>query len=113
MEDDIGKSVEMTTIRDAAELCLNSFDHFLSKACTDSDPTTFAAVRDQYQRFKIWSSNIGVFAELRASLDFRVREYDDIKEIFLGHLQIIDSRLGERERSSCFSTLFRCIETDY
>lgn len=87
----------MATIRDGAEACLELFDKFYSMSSARSDPTLFAAVQDQFQRFKIWSSNIGVFAEVQASLDFRVRDFDDIRETFLSHLKVIESRLGERE----------------
>ena len=91
----------MGTIRNGAELCIDLFDQLRTITSIRSDPTILAAVQDQYQRFKIWSSNIGVFAELHASLDFRIREHDDIRETFLGNLKVIESRLREREIHSC------------
>jgi hypothetical protein len=88
----------MNSIRAGAELCL---DHF-HKSCGFSTEATlyeragFVAVKNQSDRFKIWTSNIGVFADLHASLDFRVRDHDDVKDNFLGHLKIIEYRLRHR-----------------
>lgn len=44
-------------------------------------------------KFSLWASNIGVFAELQLSLDFRLRDLDDIKSSIVAQLIIISSHL--------------------
>ena len=48
---------------------------------------------NEFARFNLWASNIGVFAEVQLSLDFRVREEPELKDSFLGHLDIIEGQL--------------------
>lgn len=52
--------------------------------------------QDEFARFKLWASNIGVFADVHASLDFRVRELPDVAELFLRQLDTIECRLDQR-----------------
>ncbi|RSL95734.1 hypothetical protein CEP52_011908 [Fusarium oligoseptatum] len=52
-------------------------------------------LQDEFARFKLWTSNIGVFADVHASLDFRVRELPDVAELFLRQLDTIGCRLDQ------------------
>jgi hypothetical protein len=50
---------------------------------------------DEIVRFKLWTSNIGVFADVQLSLDFRIREFPDVKDMFANHLSMIGHRLDQ------------------
>lgn len=62
-------------------------------------------LENQLSRFKIWAGNIGVFAAANASIDFRLRNDPDIKEIMIQMLarlrksieQLINPSLAETE----------------
>jgi hypothetical protein len=53
------------------------------------------ALEDECIRFKLWAYNIGVFAEVQLSLDYRIRELPEVKDQFLDHLDTIESRLDQ------------------
>lgn len=55
-------------------------------------------LQGEHDRFSLWASNIGVFAEFQSSLDFRVREMDDIKGSIIAQLAIISSHLTRLTR---------------
>lgn len=52
-------------------------------------------LQDEFVRFKLWESNIGVFADVHASLDFRLREIPDVAELFVRQLATIEERLQQ------------------
>jgi hypothetical protein len=41
---------------------------------------TLADLEDDYEQFRVWARNLGVFATDHASLDFRLREASDVRE---------------------------------
>ena len=49
---------------------------------------------DEHARLSLWSSNIGVFAEVQFSLDFRIRDEPDLQQAFIGHLEIIEDQMN-------------------
>ena len=53
-----------------------------------------ASVEDQLARFNIWAGNIGVFAEGHASLDYRVRDNDDLRDLILSFFDALKDLLG-------------------
>jgi len=68
-------------LRIAAQRCLEQFkllieiSEELDPASEDSNDTYGTSwIEEQYVRFKVWAGNIGVFAEGRASLDYRLRD---------------------------------------
>jgi len=91
----------MAEISASAKACLDVFTtcHTLRAQSRTLDPGVTHALWDQYERMKLWASNIGVFAELHASLDYRIREHDDLKRTLVGHLDIIENRLESRRHS--------------
>jgi hypothetical protein len=93
--------LEMESVRNGAELCFDRFNEScqLVNEAANRDPASFVLIQEQFERFKIWASNIGVFADLHASLDFRVRDHEEIKKTFLGHLKVIEFRLRHRTLS--------------
>lgn len=84
------------TIASCAQDChdsfFNSFD--LLNGYQDGG-TRWSTLRDLIGRFNIWSTNMGVFATLHASLDYRLRDLTDVKELILEHLRNILDRLNQ------------------
>lgn len=86
------------TIRKVASRCLHLFaqnidDNSRFLEGPGASEQTQITLQDEFVRFKLWESNIGVFAEVHASLDFRLREIPDIAELFLRQLDTIENRL--------------------
>ena len=77
-------------ISDRAQMCAGLFHKILSaisgRERIDSDPELSAQIDDQLGRFSIWAGNIGVFAQATASLDYRVRDIPQIKDLIVQQL---------------------------
>lgn len=83
-------------IRARADECLGHFKFLLEietqvrdsrkgPASSNDEPQ----IDDQRARFKIWAGNIGVFADGHASLDYRLRDNENARNLmksFLGSL---------------------------
>ena len=52
------------------------------------------ALFDEHARLSLWSSNIGVFAEVQFSLDFRIWDETDLQQAFIGHLETIEYQMN-------------------
>jgi hypothetical protein len=87
-----------STIGECSKKCLNLFSQS-ADAMWDLQQSDASRVKNSFQdefvRFKLWASNIGVFADVHASLDFRVRELPDVAEMFLRQLDTIECRLDQ------------------
>lgn len=90
-------AVKPVTIRDNAKTCAELFFQVIRQS---EDPVAQRSLSNEFGRFKLWTANIGVFAELHSSLDFRLREFDDIRDPFLRQLATIEIRL--RQCMICF-----------
>lgn len=53
-------------------------------------------LQDELGRFNLWAGNIGVFAPLQASLDFRLIDVPDIRAQFLRQLDTLSITLTQR-----------------
>ncbi|KAG6368270.1 hypothetical protein INS49_002473 [Diaporthe citri] len=88
---------EHAEIRKRSEICFQSFTEISHSAQVQRGGGTYdhviSGLIDTFSRFRLWISNIGVFADDQLSLDYRVREVGEIKELFLGQLGIIECRL--------------------
>ena len=84
------------TIRGSAEDCQDLFTKGVQPLCQNDNLDVQGRLMDEFGRFKLWTSNIGIFTELHSSLDFRLREFKDIKEPFLRQLATIKTRLLQR-----------------
>jgi hypothetical protein len=90
------------TIRERATGCFQLFKDCLksytpAEARQQHDTQAVKdSIEDEFARFRLWLSNIGVFADTQLSLDFRVREIPDLRDLFLKHLDTIDCRLNQR-----------------
>jgi hypothetical protein len=89
------------TIRKASQRCLSLFLNLknirISKSLSGpgTNEQTYGTLQDELVRFKLWASNIGVFADVHVSLDFRLRDLPDITELFLRQLDTIEERLKQ------------------
>lgn len=87
------------TIRKVSSRCLHLFvqniDNTKPLDRARTNVQTEESLQDEFVRFKLWESNIGVFADVHASLDFRLREIPDVAELFLRQLSTIEERLQQ------------------
>jgi hypothetical protein len=93
LSDDAGSQNRPESISMWAWTCDELFRQLWSRGTLYQD--TLQGERD---RFSLWASNIGVFAEFQSSLDFRVREMDDIKGSIISQLAMISSHLTRLTR---------------
>jgi hypothetical protein len=56
---------------------------------------TVTDLRDEFEQFRIWAENIGIFASDHASLDYRLRDAPDVKESVVSLMQSLRSDLEE------------------
>ncbi|ETS79226.1 hypothetical protein PFICI_09079 [Pestalotiopsis fici W106-1] len=73
----------------AFERCLQSASHPMLGV------RQYSYTEDQMARFSIWTSNMAVFAAWRFSLDYRLREADDVQRLMLGMLEVLKGRISE------------------
>ena len=76
--------------------CIDQFHQCLSRSQLLRHGPASALVEDQYRSFNIWMSNIGVFAPAHASMDYRLREAADIKDLVV---RLLETLLGHIEQS--------------
>ncbi|KAF6804483.1 serine/threonine protein phosphatase [Colletotrichum sojae] len=77
--------------------CLISLELCLQKAAK-IHPRELSMVEDQFARFSVWKDSIGVFSEGRGSLDHRLREARDVREIITTLSETFNYRLQECAR---------------
>jgi hypothetical protein len=66
----------------------------LFESCLESDNITFKETAEaQLSRFSLWYSNIGVFAAVHASLDYRLRTSAEARSAVEGNLDILCEQL--------------------
>jgi hypothetical protein len=85
----------MAAIAGKAKECLDLFFDCLELLKAGNSAQYWTSLLDQLGRFQIWSSNIGVFADLHASLDYRLREVSDVRDLILRLLTSIDDCLRQ------------------
>jgi hypothetical protein len=70
------------------------------------DPLSIGvALQDELGRFNLWAGNIGVFAPLQISLDFRLIDVPEIKGQFLRQLDTLSISLIQRASASAHLTV--------
>lgn len=89
------------TISGRARTCFISFNECL-RQIAPLDPQKQSLVENEFARFSVWTSNIGVFASGRASMDHRLREALDVQRLVIGLLEVINGRI---EQCMCSSLL--------
>jgi hypothetical protein len=86
------------TIASMAKECLDRFFEsleLLKVANSRNSAQYWTSLLNQLGRFQIWSSNIGVFADLHASLDYRLRDVTDVQDQILQLLISINDCLQQ------------------
>ncbi|KAK2787325.1 hypothetical protein FQN53_005484 [Emmonsiellopsis sp. PD_33] len=83
---------EGSTIAESAAKCLESFNECLANFSL-LPPRQQSGIEDQLGRFSIWTSNIGVFASTRSSLDYRLRDVEDVHRLVQGLLWILNEHI--------------------
>lgn len=81
------------SLRVAAGPCVNRFQQCISKDHnhTSTDESTW--IDEQFVRFRVWYTNLGVFADGNASLDYRLRDCDEIRSLLLQLLHTLQRNL--------------------
>lgn len=96
METEISKAA----ISEKARTCLISFEKCLAQMI-NLDSQSQALIENEFARFSVWTSNIGVFANGRASMDHRLREAPDVQKLVLGLLDVLGRRI---DKCMCLSS---------
>lgn len=87
-----GNDGEVKTIAHAAQICIKSFDICLG-IVKDAGPKKFSLVQNQLGRLSLWTSNIGVFALDRASIDHRLRDVPETHRLVKGLVEVLNENL--------------------
>lgn len=61
---------------------------------------TILDLRDEFEQFRIWTNNLGVFASDHACLDYRLRDALDVKEGVVSLLKSLFADLAEGRQSA-------------
>lgn len=86
--------LEETSLAEHARQCILSFNQCEGYAAC-LPPQDKAIVEDQAGRFSVWASNIGALAPARASLDYRLREAEDVRRLVMALLITLDESIQE------------------
>jgi hypothetical protein len=89
--------LEMATPNASNDACykLAKLCQALFKSYVASPPIPDPSYAEEQQaRFNIWAANIGVFAEERASLDYRLQEDEEVRAMVIQLLDLIHRNLG-------------------
>jgi hypothetical protein len=88
-----------TPIYDISKTCDRLFIGILSK----SDAASVLVAEVLHQRFKQWTSYLGVFAPENVSLDTRLKYSESISQLVLQFLQIAFRNLDRSKPCQCIS----------
>ena len=56
-------------------------------------------LEDEFEKFRVWARNIGVFANYKASLDYRLREAESVKIMIL---KLLRGLAKDLDHCKCF-----------
>ncbi|MCJ1471355.1 hypothetical protein MMC07_010003, partial [Pseudocyphellaria aurata] len=91
------------TIVESARLCAQSFVQIQSTPSRDR--WSQREFEDQLDRFKIWTGSLGVFAADTASLDFRLKDDQDIKDVLIHMITSLREQVEQLARPSPLPTV--------
>ncbi|PYH68479.1 uncharacterized protein BO88DRAFT_488420 [Aspergillus vadensis CBS 113365] len=80
------------TLAESANLCLESFTKCLARV-GHLTVREQSAIEDQLGQFSIWSSNIGIFAAAKNSLDYRLRDAFRVQRLLRRLLRILNDHI--------------------
>lgn len=84
------------TIQWEAKECRSLFADVMVRLSQDDPLARGVELQDEMGRFNLWAGNIGVFAPLQASLDFRLIDAPEIRSQFLRQLDTLSISLTQR-----------------
>ena len=95
------------TVVEAASLCAQSFAqiHSTLQSTHLLDPQSECEFKDQLGRFKIWAGNLGVFATDTTSVDFRLKDNQDVKDVLINMLTRLRKQVEQLGQPSVLPTL--------
>ena len=88
---------EKPLIAECATKCLAAFNQD-ARLPASIYPQEYSWIENQSGRIAVWTSNIGVFAPGRASLDHRLREVPEVRNAILGLLEVLS---GDAQDCEC------------
>jgi hypothetical protein len=97
------KALPVSALRDTTQKCM----HLFRLLCTafDGAPTKYAeqmplrTILDEFDRFKIWSGNLGARQKGHASLDWRLRDAEVMTTSIRKLLNMLEEQLGNGMRT--------------
>lgn len=87
------------TIQGAAKHCRGLLTDIIIHLSRYDPLSVGIDLQDELGKFNLWAGNIGVFAPLQASLDFRLIDVPDIKAQFLRQLDTLSITLTQRAQN--------------
>lgn len=96
------------TISELGTSCMNTLNDLVDKSSSSKEDGRHALVDDFRGRFRIWAANIGALRPESSpkSLDYRVREADDMKSSIMSGLGRIKES-GTSGKVKCFGYIYR------
>jgi len=87
----------MSTLKDATQRCMQLFAAVDHKSHAEpgeqSDGKVPDSLEDEYDRFKVWSGNLGAQQKGHASLDWRLQDAETMSSSILKLLKILIDHL--------------------
>lgn len=84
------------TIQDEAKECRSLLADTMVHLSRHDPLFIGVELQDESGRFNLWAGNIGVFAPLQASLDYRLIDVPEIRSQFLRQLDTLSISLTQR-----------------
>lgn len=94
----MGVSGDEPTLAARAERCILSFQTCI-QAQGEGSSSYGESLYDQLARFNVFAGNIGVFASIRASLDYRLKDSPDVSGMVAAILDLLSNNLSRRRLS--------------
>lgn len=80
------------TVARGTQNCFDRFERCITLAAM-TNHMELVLVQNQFARFSLWVSNVGVFAPGRTSLDYRLQEAEDVHRLVRGLLESLNEAL--------------------
>lgn len=96
------------TIYEAASACSELFDQYLASSGTAS--AKHDMIEEFRGRFNLWAAYVGAFAAPRASLDARLEQHSDIRDVFHDLLVMIEDNIKQGAPNLFLPMLFVSVD---
>ena len=85
-----------SSIAESSSRCFTSFNQDIRQSAS-VHPREYSLIENELVRFSIWTSSIGAFAPGRASVDHRLREVPEVRDVVIGLLNSLNEGTEECE----------------